>query len=71
MQKYSVLIAHRHTTSISLEPEFYQELLHIAKIQEISRNDLITYIDKTRSTENLSSAIRLYVLNFYKESSPK
>ncbi|MBR2137122.1 MAG: ribbon-helix-helix domain-containing protein [Alphaproteobacteria bacterium] len=71
MQKFSVLIAGRHATSISLEPEFYQELLHIAACKKISRNELITYIDETRTTENLSSAIRLFVLNFYKESTPK
>ena len=69
MQKISVLIAGRHATSISLENEFYQELLIISKEQGISRNHLITKIDRERNNDNLSSAIRLYVLNYYKEKS--
>lgn len=66
MKKISVLIAGRHATSISLEEEFYQDLLHIAAIEKMTRNQLITKIDSTRLDENLSSAIRLYVLRFYK-----
>ena len=69
MQKISVFIASRHATSISLEDEFYQELLNIAKEKNISRNRLITQIDRERNNKNLSSAIRLYVLNYYKEKS--
>ena len=41
----------------------------IAKEKNISRNHLITQIDRERNNENLSSAIRLYVLNYYKEKS--
>lgn len=67
MLKVSVLIASRHATSISIEDEFYQELLKISKEQGISRNQLITKIDRERDQENLSSAIRLYILNYYKE----
>ena len=62
MKKYSVIIAKNHTTSISLEEEFYQALCSIAKEQNISPNELITNIDKSRTTDNLSSAIRLYIL---------
>lgn len=66
MQKISVLIAGKHSTSISLEEEFYSELLTIASENKISRNDLITLIDRNRNTANLSSAIRIYILNYYK-----
>ena len=66
MQKISVLIAGKHSTSISLEEEFYSELLTIASEKKISRNDLITLIDRNRNTANLSSAIRIYILNYYK-----
>lgn len=66
MKKISVLIAGRHATSISLEDEFYAELLQIATLQKVSRNQLITRIDRERGSENLSSAIRLYVLQYYK-----
>ena len=72
MKKFSVLIAGRHATSVSLEDEFYDDLLKIAAVQNISRNKLITQIDSERTTDNLSSAIRLYVLQYYKNlSTPK
>ena len=72
MKKFSVLIAGRHATSISLEEEFYEELIQIATKQNTSRNQLITQIDSERTTDNLSSAIRLYVLQYYKNlSTPK
>lgn len=69
MIKISVLIAGRHATSISLEEEFYEEFLNIAESMKMSRNQLVTYIDKTRTAENLSSAVRVFVLNYYKEKS--
>ena len=61
MKKYSVTIAGRHSTSFSLEEEFYAELKKIAAIRNISINELITQIDT-----NLSSSIRLYILRFLK-----
>ncbi|MBP5215149.1 MAG: ribbon-helix-helix domain-containing protein [Alphaproteobacteria bacterium] len=67
MKKISVLIAGRHATSISLEDEFYQELLRIAEEQKISRNELITQIDSTRNNQNLSAAIRIYILKYLQE----
>jgi predicted DNA-binding ribbon-helix-helix protein len=69
MIKISVLIAGRHATSISLEEEFYEEFLNIAAEKKMSRNQLITLIDRTRSAENLSSAVRLFVLQYYKDKS--
>ena len=66
MRKISVLIAGQHSTSISLEEEFLAELKKIANEEKISLNELITKIDSERKTPNLSSAIRLSVLDFYK-----
>ena len=66
MLKKSVVIANRHQTSISNEPEFWNELVIIAKEKNLPINQLVTIIDKEKSVENLSSAIRLYVLNFLK-----
>lgn len=60
MKKRSVTIA-GHSTSISLEEEFWAELKSIAEADGISLNALITRIDKGR-TGNLSSALRLHVL---------
>lgn len=67
MQKKSVVIAGRHQTSISLEDEFYAELESIAKEKNISINSLVTEIDSKREHENLSSAIRVYILKYLKE----
>ena len=66
MKKISVLIADQHATSISLENEFLVELRNIAAKQNISLNKLVTKIDSARKTENLSSALRVYVLQYYK-----
>lgn len=73
MRKKSVLIAGRHATSICLEDEFFEALQLIATEQNLSLNQLVTNIDKERSTSNLSSAIRLYILKYYqnKSAAPK
>lgn len=60
MGKHSVVIA-GHRTSVSLENAFWEVLSEIAARQNLSRNRLIGMID-SRRTGNLSSAIRLYVL---------
>ncbi len=64
MRKISVIIANRHSTSICLEEAFYDELKKIAADKKISINTLVTEIDTMRSQENLSSAIRVYVLKY-------
>lgn len=71
MQKYSVTIAGRHNTSFSLEEEFYTELKRIAKLKNLSVNELITKIDSTRQLDNLSSSIRIYILQFIKSEQSK
>ena len=62
MKKFSVIIAGRHQTSISLEAEFIDELKKIAQEKNMTINQLITEIDSKREHENLSSAIRVYIL---------
>ena len=65
MKKISVIIAGRHYTSITLEEEFYQILHSIASEQHKSINALVTDIDISRDDENnLSSAIRIYILEY-------
>ncbi len=59
--KRSVMIA-GHATSVSIEKPFWEAFKDIAKAQNQSINQLITEIDEARSV-NLSSAIRLYVLD--------
>lgn len=60
--KRSVSIA-GHATSISLEEPFWAELKQIAGRERISIAQLIRNIDDERSGTNLSSALRLHVLD--------
>lgn len=63
MKKISVSLS-GHQTSISLEPEFIAELKHIAKIKKTSVSSIISSIDDKRAPDtNLSSAIRVWILN--------
>lgn len=68
MIKRSVIIAGRHNTSISLEDEFMQELEYIAIKKNTTINKLVTEIDASRTSPNLSSAIRVYILNYLKKN---
>ncbi len=67
MKKRSVKIA-GHSTSVSLEDEFWTELQAIAASEKTSLNALIARIDEGRGGKNLSSALRLYVLKSVKAS---
>ncbi len=68
MKKISVSLS-GHQTSISLEPEFISELQRIAKIKNTSVSSIISSIDKSRGQNtNLSSAIRVWILNTIKNS---
>lgn len=62
--KHSISIA-GHQTSISLEDEFWSAFKDICEQLERTPADVIKEIDETRSS-NLSSAIRLYVLKWYR-----
>lgn len=63
--KYSVMIA-GHRTSVSLEPEFWNELKRIAEKRGETLSSLITRTDEIR-TGNLSSALRILVLQELKK----
>lgn len=65
MKKHSVTIS-GHRTSISLEDEFWQGLREISELREKTLADVIRQIDRDRGERNLSSAIRLAVLEHYK-----
>jgi len=59
--KRSIAIA-GHRTSISLEEPFWIELRRLAEAKGLSVAGLIGEIDKGRKRSNLSSAIRVHVL---------
>ena len=56
-----------HITSVFLETEFWEEILKLSKKEKTTPDKIISKIDKTKNTSNLSSAIRLYVLNHLKD----
>jgi len=63
--KRSIVIA-GHKTSVSLEDAFWQSLKEIAGSRELTLSDLVASIDTGRHHGNLSSAIRLFVLDHYR-----
>ena len=63
--KRSIVIA-GHKTSVSREDAFWRGLKEIASGRDMTLSDLVAAIDAERQHGNLSSAIRLYVLDFYR-----
>lgn len=51
-----------HRTSLSLEPEFWEALLHEAARQHKPVAALVSEIDRARGSRNLSSAVRVWLL---------
>ena len=64
--RHSVSIAGRNT-SVSLENAFWQSLKEIASEHDMTRSELVAAIDSERKHGNLSSVIRLFVLDFYRQ----
>jgi len=62
--KRSIVIA-GHKTSVSLEDAFWQALKEIAIARNMTLSDQVAAIDTERRHGNLSSAIRLFVLEHY------
>jgi predicted DNA-binding ribbon-helix-helix protein len=67
--KRSIVLA-GHKTSISLEEAFWQGLKDIASKKQQTLSELVGTIDSERRFGNLSSAVRLFVLNHYQERAP-
>ena len=63
--KRSIVIA-GHKTSVSLEDAFWKGLKEIAAERDMTLSELAAAIDSERVEGNLSSAIRLFVLNHYR-----
>ncbi|WP_189423651.1 ribbon-helix-helix domain-containing protein [Devosia pacifica] len=66
MQKRSLTIA-GHRTSIALEPEFWSGLDAVAAELSLSIPATVELIDQSRRSDNLSSAIRLAVLAWFRD----
>jgi predicted DNA-binding ribbon-helix-helix protein len=63
--KRSIVIA-GHKTSVSLEDAFWKGLKEVASARDMTLSDLVATIDTDRRHGNLSSAIRLFVLDYYR-----
>jgi predicted DNA-binding ribbon-helix-helix protein len=63
--KHSVVID-GHKTSVSLEDAFWGSLKEIAHAQGATLGQTVAEIDKSRQRANLSSAIRLFVLEYFR-----
>ena len=67
--KRSIVIGNRRS-SVSLEDAFWNAIREIAATKKMSLSNLITKIDDDRDVRkriNLSSAIRLFVLDYYRD----
>ena len=62
-----------HKTSVSLEESFWSGMKDIAGQRGMTLSELVSEIDKNRQQGNLSSAIRLFVLDHFRSgaSSPR
>jgi predicted DNA-binding ribbon-helix-helix protein len=67
--KRSIVIA-GHKTSISLEDAFWKGLKEIAGSRHLTLSEMVASIDDGRQQGNLSSAIRLFVLDYYRTHIP-
>jgi predicted DNA-binding ribbon-helix-helix protein len=65
VEKRSMALA-GHRTSVSLEEAFWQSLKEIAAARGTTLSSLVCSIDNGRQHTNLSSAIRLFVLSYYR-----
>ncbi|MEX0841963.1 MAG: ribbon-helix-helix domain-containing protein [Xanthobacteraceae bacterium] len=66
--KRSIVVA-GHKTSVSLEDAFWNGLKDIARGRSVTLSELVATIDTERRHGNLSSGIRLFVLDHYRSLS--
>jgi predicted DNA-binding ribbon-helix-helix protein len=67
VKKRSIAIG-GHKTSVSLEDYFWTSLKQIARERTITVSELVEVLDTAREVGNLSSAIRVFVLDHYRNS---
>ncbi len=61
------IILDGHKTSVSLENEFWEGLREIVDAKKTTVSILVGQIDRERDNCNLSSAIRVYVFNCFRQ----
>jgi predicted DNA-binding ribbon-helix-helix protein len=60
-----------HRTSISIEAPFWDALRQAADLERTSVAALVATIDKVRGSSGLSSAVRVWVLDFFRNPRPR
>ena len=65
--KRSIVVA-GHKTSVSLEEAFWNGMKEISGLRNMTLSELVGEIDSNRQQGNLSSAIRLFVLDYFRRS---
>ncbi|MGZ5919326.1 MAG: ribbon-helix-helix domain-containing protein [Hyphomicrobium sp.] len=55
-----------HRTSISLEAPFWDALRQAAEVEHTTVAAIVAAIDKERGASGLSSAVRVWVLDFFR-----
>ena len=55
-----------HKTSVSLEEAFWNGMKEISGLRNMTLSELVGEIDSNRQQGNLSSAIRLFVLDYFR-----
>ncbi len=63
--KRSIVVA-GHKTSVSLEEAFWNGMKEISSLRDMTLSELVAEIDSNRQQGNLSSAIRLFVLDYFR-----
>src|SRR3977135_2228929 len=61
----SIVVA-GHKTSVSLEEAFWNGMKEISGLRNMTLSELVGEIDSNRQQGNLSSAIRLFVLDYFR-----
>ena len=64
------IIVRSHKTSVSFEDPFWTAVKEITDFKGLTLRELVSQIDILRKHNNLSSAIRLFVLDHYASRAP-
>lgn len=67
VKKRSIAIG-GHKTSVSLEDYFWTSLKQIARERTTTVSELVEVLDASREVGNLSSTIRVFILDHYRNS---
>src|SRR5713226_1999824 len=62
------VVVGRRRTSVRLEPVMWDALQDIARRLRVTIHDLVTDIDRERTASSLTAAIRVYIVDFYRDA---